>query len=179
MLLNVISPSLAIVVLTQIVLWSTLRVGESISLIATWGLLIPVASVACSFLARLRRSWREDLTEGVLAGIATILTVKVASALYFHHRPFVVFHAGPLVAHAADNSFPSDHLAACGLAFGYLWTRNRLLAVVVAISAIIIGFARVIALLHWPLDVISGFLIGLATIVLIQIIIRIAQREPE
>ena len=82
--------------------------------VANWALLGPLALVVYTVVRR--RAWRVDAIEGALAGLLTVGVVKLAGALYAHPRPFVVFHAAPLVAHAADNAFPSDHLAACSLA---------------------------------------------------------------
>ena len=94
---------------------------------ANYAIFIPAASVAV--VVMLRRLWRRDLIEAAVSGVLTIALVELGARLYAHPRPFVVFHAVPLVAHAADNAFPSDHLAAIGLAAGYLWTRSRALAV--------------------------------------------------
>src|SRR5437588_12536207 len=59
---------------------------------------------------------------GVMLAIAYI-AAQIGGALYQDPRPFAVDHFRPLIAHAADNGFPSDHgllaaaiLAAVGLA---------------------------------------------------------------
>lgn len=130
----------------------------AIALVAQWLLLLPAGLVLAVVLVR--RRWRFDLIEGTLAGAATILLVKLAGALHGEARPFVVQGVRPLVAHAADNAFPSDHLAACGLAFVYLWPRSKPLALVTLIAAALIATARVLAHLHWPLDVAAGFALG-------------------
>lgn len=108
-----------------------------------------------------RRNWKHDLFEAGFAGIATIALVKIAGSLFVEPRPFIVEHLQPLVAHSADNAFPSDHLAACGLAFAYLFPRSKIMAGIVLLSAGVIAYARVAAHLHWPLDVLVGFLLGM------------------
>ncbi|HUY41106.1 MAG TPA: phosphatase PAP2 family protein [Candidatus Dormibacteraeota bacterium] len=133
-----------------------------IAIVAQWGILIPAALVAASIL--LRRHWKNDVLEAAVAGGATIALVKIAGALVFEKRPFVVEHLHPLVSHAADNAFPSDHLAACGLAFAYLWPRSRSMAGVTVIIAAAIASARVLAHLHWPIDVATGFVLGFAAV---------------
>ncbi|MHB8178893.1 MAG: phosphatase PAP2 family protein [Vulcanimicrobiaceae bacterium] len=129
-----------------------------IRLIAEWGLLVPAACVAIVTL--LRRRWFTDIADGASGGLATIVLVKISGALYDEPRPFVVEHIRPLIPHIADNAFPSDHLAATGLAFAYLWPRSKPLAVLVFVMALLIGSARVLAHLHWPLDVTVGFMLG-------------------
>ncbi len=126
---------------------------------AKWALLGPALLGFVTVLRR--RKWRCDGIEAIIAGSATIVIVKISAALYSHARPFVVLHTTPLIAHIPDNAFPSDHLAACGLTVGFLWSRSRAAALVAAAFALALGTARVMAGLHWPIDVELGFIEGL------------------
>lgn len=140
--------------------------------IAQWLLLLPAALVLLAVVAR--RRWRADVLEAIIAGALTIAFAKIGGALYMHARPFIVYGRTPLVAHAPDNAFPSDHLAACGLAFGFLWTRSKGFAAIVAVCAALIGAARVLAGLHWPIDIVAGFVFGVLAIVAARIAINAA-----
>ena len=127
---------------------------------AMWGIVLPLLFV---LIVTVRRGkWRFDIAQGALGGLATILIVKISAAFFYERRPFLVEHLHPLVAHAADNAFPSDHLAACGLAVGYLWPRSKAFATLAIVVALAIATARVLARLHYPQDVIAGFAFGLA-----------------
>lgn len=126
---------------------------------AQWLLIVPALLVLTAIV--LRRNWKWDLIEAFVAGLATIALVKIAGSFFVEPRPFVAEHVQPLVAHAADSAFPSDHLAACGLAFMYLFTRSRAMAAAVLLLAAAIAYARVAARLHWPLDVAVGFVLGM------------------
>jgi undecaprenyl-diphosphatase len=137
---------------------------NAISFVAQWLLIVPAGLVAVVILAR--RQWKRDLLDAVFGGLATIALVKLAGASFAEARPFVVEHVQPLVAHAPDNAFPSDHLAACGLAFAYLLPRSRIAAIATLVFAGAIGYARVAARLHWPDDVVVGFVLGVAGFVL-------------
>jgi undecaprenyl-diphosphatase len=130
----------------------------AIAFAAQWLIIVPALLVAAVILVR--RSWKRDLVEAFLAGAGTIALVKIAGTLFVEPRPFVVEHLHPLVAHAPDNAFPSDHLAACGLACAYLFVRSRVLAAAALLTAGAIAYARVAAHLHWPPDVAVGFLLG-------------------
>lgn len=132
---------------------------RSIVAVAQWGLLLPAAFVALAVVRR--RRWFSDVLEGAIGGLFTVLVVKIAGTLHYERRPFVVRHLQPLLPHAADNAFPSDHLAAAGLAVAYLWPRSKPLAIAAAAAAAALGVARVLARLHWPGDVEAGFAIGL------------------
>ena len=122
--------------------------NASIAAVAAWGIAVPLMLVVVAIVRR--NAWRIDLACGTLGGIATIALVKLSAAFVHEPRPFIVEHVRPLVAHAADNAFPSDHLAACGLAVGYLWTRSRALAVLALLVAVAIAGARVLARARAP-----------------------------
>jgi hypothetical protein len=58
------------------------------------------------------------------------------------------------------NNITGTSIKTCGLAFAYLWPRSRIMAVVTVIIAAAIASARVLAHLHWPIDVATGFVLG-------------------
>lgn len=107
----------------------------------------------------------------VTCGLAFGLSL-LARELYFNPRPFVVDGLEPLVAHEADNGFPSDHtllvgaLAAITMFFYrraslYLW----LIASVVALSRVYVG-------VHHLLDVSGSIVITLLSTFTAYAIIR-------
>ncbi len=100
----------------------------------------------------------------VPALILTYLLGKIGSFLYFDARPFVVDHFIPLIMHAADNGFPSDHtLLAAGLAaVGMYW--NKKLGIVLWALAALIAVARVYVGVHHPIDVIGSAVIALIAV---------------
>jgi len=137
---------------------------------AQWGLVIPAALTAAIIV--MRRRWAPDLIEAALAALATLLAVKTAGAAIFENRPFVVEHTRSWLGHAPDNAFPSDHLAACGLAFAYLWPRSKGMALAALVAAVAIAAARVLVRLHWPLDVLCGFALGAAATVIARLVCK-------
>lgn len=149
--------------------------ATAVRLAAQWLLVVPV--IVTIWAIAMRREWRRDVLEAAVAGVLTIAFVKIAGAAYFHMRPFVVYGRPALIPHAPDNAFPSDHLAACGLAIGYLWTRSRALMLVVAFCAVLIGAARVLAGLHWEIDIIAGLLLGIFAVVLARVLIGFLARR--
>lgn len=130
--------------------------------VAQYLIAVPAALALWTVLAR--RRLPSDIVEIAVAGILTIAFVKIGGAVHAHARPFVFYRRLPLVPHSPDNSFPSDHLAACGLALGYLWSRNRIFAIFAGGCAVLIGAARVLAGLHWPVDIAAGFAFGIMAV---------------
>ncbi|MBI1952186.1 phosphatase PAP2 family protein [Candidatus Saccharibacteria bacterium] len=97
----------------------------------------------------------------ISAGVAALLLDKLAGALYFHHRPFVTDNISPLIPHGDDNGFPSEHaLLASTLATVFYFYRRRL-GIALFLLAILIGTGRVFAHVHWPIDIISGLVLGI------------------
>jgi undecaprenyl-diphosphatase len=153
----------------------TAAAGPAIAFCASWGLLVPVALVLVAIARETR--WRAALVEAVAGGLATLVLVKLAGLVYAHPRPFVVHHVLPLIAHAADNGFPSDHSAAAGLAVAFLWPRSRLFAAIAIVFGLLVGVARVAAQLHWPIDIAGGYSFGISAGAVAFFICRRASRH--
>jgi membrane-associated phospholipid phosphatase len=93
----------------------------------------------------------------VLVGIG----ITVAAALHVDPRPFVHDpNSRPLFAHVADNGFPSDHSVAAAMLAALVFAYRRVLGVVVAVGAALMGVARVAAHVHHGQDIVAGLLIG-------------------
>lgn len=96
------------------------------------------------------------LSAGVTGVVAEILT-QIGGVLYRDPRPFAEGHYRPLIAHVADNGFPSDHgLLAAFLVVCVLLTRVWLAVPITATLAILVDWARVGAGIHHPIDVIGS-----------------------
>lgn len=101
-------------------------------------------------------------------GTAVAVGVNQPLARAFHRaRPFVAFsHAEVLVAKAHDYSFPSDHAVTAGAVTVGIWLvaryspRVRPIALVTTLWAVLLCFARVYVGVHYPGDVLAGFVVG-------------------
>ena len=83
---------------------------------------------------------------------------QITALLWYHPRPFAVPIGRTLVEHAADSSFPSDHvtfLVAAGLGL-LAWTRYRRPAVAVLALALPVAWARLFLGVHFPLDMVGA-----------------------
>lgn len=84
----------------------------------------------------------------------------IISAVYFEPRPFVRHRVNLLIKHPADASFPSDHASgSSALSFVELEYNKTIGRIMIGLTILIL-FARVYVGVHYPLDVIGGFIIG-------------------
>lgn len=108
------------------------------------------------------RSGKVELAGSAIFGLVLVLIfIVIASAVHDDPRPFVQNPSlHPLIAHAGDNGFPSDHSAAAGLIAMLVLLRHRWYGIILWVMALAIGWARVAAHVHHVQDIVAGLLMG-------------------
>jgi undecaprenyl-diphosphatase len=104
------------------------------------------------------------LADGAADGLATLLKNVVGT-----RRPS---DGGPLITIPHSDSFPSGHTAtsfACATVLAALVPRAAPAFYVLALA---IGYSRVYVGVHWPLDVVGGAVLGIATALLLLAVTR-------
>lgn len=90
---------------------------------------------------------------GVLSGVISLILLKISSVFINDPRPFVINHVMPLIPHAPDNGFPSDHtLITMWLAL-MVFLNNRRVGIALIVISLLVGISRVMALIHHPIDI--------------------------
>lgn len=75
-------------------------------------------------------------------------------------RPFVRFALEPAPKHKKNGSLPSNH-AACAMVISLsLFAVSPLLGAALAVLAVFTGISRICIGVHYPLDVLAGWLLG-------------------
>ena len=143
--------------------------------------------VAASILALVAVLWavgrRRDSIACLLIPVAEGLGVAV-KALIGRPRPeFILFPPGPDSA-----AFPSGHAIHAVLFFGFLLyltlahTKSRGLRVaalaVLPLIILIVGASRVYLGLHWPSDVLGGYIFGGVFLWVLLWTVKVGKREP-
>ncbi|EKD29638.1 MAG: PAP2 family protein [uncultured bacterium (gcode 4)] len=95
-------------------------------------------------------------------GFAFLIYVVLNLGLPFRPRPETASAIKPLIDHLPDNSFPSGHaiFAGSSILAGFFYTR-RWIAWVLLITGVMMVLSRVLAGIHYPGDILAGFIIGL------------------
>lgn len=96
----------------------------------------------------------------VIALPFTYVLAKLSSLFIFDPRPFVTDHITPLIAHASDNGFPSDHMLLTTAIASVVFVYNRWLGLLLFGIALAVGISRVIAGVHHPLDIIGSVVLA-------------------
>ncbi len=110
----------------------------------------------------------------------TYLVAKGMSALYYDPRPFVVGGFAPLLPHAPDNGFPSDHTLLSAAIAMVIFSFERRLGVLLMGIAFTVGVARVLAGVHHLTDIVGSMVIAsLLTYVVARFLLpRVWQHMP-
>lgn len=90
----------------------------------------------------------------------TYVVAKLMSSLYYDPRPFVVGNFTPLLPHAPDNGFPSDHTLLSAAVAAVIFFFDRKLGIVLFAIAFLVGMARVVAGIHHFVDILGSIIIA-------------------
>ena len=116
--------------------------------------------------------WSKKKGFGMLSAITTALvTTNAVKAIFRIPRPFMVHEdlLGGRLETATGYSFPSGHTTGASAFFtSFAKTMERRWMIILAlILSALVGLSRMYFAVHWPLDVLVGFIIGTAAALLL------------
>lgn len=138
--------------------------------VAKYLLFASVAIAAIYWLTLQRRMKFQLALAVVVGGIIALLLARIGASFYYDTRPFVSQHVKPLIAHANDNGFPSDHALLASFLGFVVWRSSKSVSALLLILAVCIGAARVAAHIHNPIDIVGSFVISAISVVLVTVI---------
>jgi undecaprenyl-diphosphatase len=107
---------------------------------------------------------------GLISLAITYIIGKIASLLYYNPRPFVSDNIVPLIQHAANNGFPSDHTLLVSAIASVVTLRNRTWGLVLWLIAILVGYSRVYVGIHHITDIVGAVLIALTSTLIVYFV---------
>lgn len=103
------------------------------------------------------------LFSSMAAGILAWQVVnRVLKVFIYHDRPSSTLPVHEILFERPENSFPSDHVAfLAGIGFFFLLQKRFWPAMWLLILAVCVGVARIGVAVHYPSDIVIGFVTGL------------------
>ncbi|MBT0892807.1 undecaprenyl-diphosphatase [Geobacter hydrogenophilus] len=103
------------------------------------------------------------MLEATATGSLGLLANQVIAFFWLHPRPFMVAMGHTFLHHAADSSFPSDHLTliwgvSCSL---MMRKRFRRAGIALAVAGVPVAWARIYLGVHFPFDMAGAALVAL------------------
>lgn len=121
--------------------------------------LLPLALLALWCLGKANQ--RSPLLRAVVVMACGLAIAQLIGLLWPQPRPFAVGLGHAWIEHAANASFPSDHMTlfACA-ALSLLFDASYLLGASLLVLGIAVGLARVYLGIHYPLDLLGGLAVA-------------------
>lgn len=106
-----------------------------------------------------------------------ILLIKIIHLFYYEPRPFITYHFSPLFPYGADASFPSRHASMmAAIAFSYTYYKSKW-TILFLIFMIWVGLSRIFVGVHYPVDILGGFLVGIISLMLSKQLIKLIKNK--
>jgi undecaprenyl-diphosphatase len=98
----------------------------------------------------------------------TYIVAKVLGHFIYNPRPFISSGVQPLISHAADNGFPSDHTLFVSSLAVITYVFNKRGGIVLGVLAVLVGISRVLAGVHHGADVVGAAVIAIVVAIIIR-----------
>lgn len=114
---------------------------------------------------------RKGIMLALLSLPIALILIKIIHIFFLEPRPYISYHITPLITYGDSASFPSRHASVVSaIAFSYLYFKSGWFPIFLTMM-LWIGFSRIYVGVHYPLDILGGFLVGITSqIIGLQII---------
>ncbi len=115
---------------------------------------------------------RSILKLAVISLPLAFVIARISSFFIYTSRPFVVENVKPLIDHAPNNGFPSDHTLLAMTISAVFLIYERRLGILLTALGLAVGAARVLARVHWPIDIMGSTIIAFSAVIIAWIILE-------
>ncbi len=141
-------------------------------LASDYGLIILTVLLIYLFKHKDKLKRVSDLIIVLISGVTAVMVADILKLFFHTLRPFEIFPWVHALIIKDDFSFPSGHSAFFMAIATSLWFYHKRLSVFFGISAVVIGLSRVIAGIHFPIDILGGLTLGFLVGIIIPFIIN-------
>ncbi len=145
---------------------------------------LPYFLVAMALLVGVVTLWEKPrqftwyLGSIIAAGlIARFAVVELVRLFVQTARPYAALTFAPLINPVNEFSFPSGHVSVLAAIAFIAWTIRPAAGAALFAGAIIVGIARVLAGVHWPLDIFGGMVVGALTALVVHAVVLHLSKE--
>lgn len=116
--------------------------------------------------------WRKRLRDAATIALSVILSwgiiTQIIHFFYFRPRPFITLGITSLINHDNSPALPSGHAAFFfALAFALFLASKKWGWIFIGLT-VLMSIARVMAGVHWPLDIVAGILISFLSVAVVK-----------
>lgn len=133
-----------------------------------------IVALILFFILALRGSIKEKkaFLLALISYPLALIIIKIIHLFFIEERPFVTLQLTPLYHYIPDASFPSVHTTTMAvMALSYLYFRSRWSALFL-ILMIWVGISRIYVGVHYPLDILGGFIVGIISLMIVKQIVQ-------
>lgn len=125
-----------------------------------------------------KRYWQARMIfQAILAGVVSrLFFTEIIRFIIPRNRPFIENDVYQLLHYSASFAFPSGHAAFYFAISGVVYFYNKKTGIAFFIASFLICLARVFCGIHWPADIVAGFVVGVFSSYLIIKLGRLARR---
>ncbi len=123
------------------------------------------------FTRERKRELKMVLCVVVSAVLARLAITEIIRAVYPHLRPFQIYNFTPLLYDYAS-SFPSGHAAFFFALATIVFIFHKKWGIVYFSGSFIIILSRIMAGIHWPVDILGGLAAGISSAILVNFLAK-------
>jgi|SRR3989344_1417072 len=128
-------------------------------------LYLVIAGIGFFFLLFSERSIKKGvLAVGTVSTVLALVADKTFNQLIESPRPFLSEGVVALFPHVVSNGFPSEHVLFAIVIAGTIFIFNKKLGGFLAVLGLVVGYGRVFANVHHPVDILGALIIGITSV---------------
>ena len=105
---------------------------------------------------------KEQVVHALSASLIALLIAYILKQVFHTVRPYIIEGIDPLtLTIPSDAAFPSSHAAMAFALAITIWLHDRKVGWIYLIWALFVGLARILANVHYPIDIWGGAILGI------------------